>query len=244
MVKKYGYCQRRPIEWFVEKAKSVHGDKYDYSNVAYIDNRTHVTITCRKCGNVFKIIPFNHFDGSGCRPCAHANLRKSADDFLKQARQIHGEDYDYSGMKYVDTKTKINIKCNKCGKTFLQSPNLHISQSTGCPNCISSHGEKRIAAILKFLGVQYEKEYTLPGCVGVGGKHLRFDFYIPSTNTCIEYDGRQHYDKNSKFWSERVEEHDRIKNDFCEVHGIKLRRINKTDFKKIESILAEFVHAT
>ena len=238
-----GYCQRRSADWFINKAKSIHGDNYDYSKVVYVDNRTRVIVTCNRCGNTLKIIPFNHFDGrGGCRPCANIGLRKSASEFLDKAHEIHGNNYDYSNMKYVDTKTKIAITCNGCHKIFYQTPSLHISQSNGCPNCICSRGEKKIASVLNIIGVKYIKEAKFLGCVGLGKKPLRFDFYIPSTNTCIEYDGKQHYDKTSKFWHVRTEIHDQIKNEFCETNGIILRRIRKEEFEKIELILSKFVY--
>jgi protein-arginine kinase activator protein McsA len=235
-----GYCQKRSVEWFVERATAVHGEKYDYSEVTYVDNRTPVVVICKTCGHKFKIIPFNHFNGIGCKPCFCVSRRKPVEKFLEQAHDIHGNLYDYSSMQYVDTNTKIAIICTRCKKTFYQMPSLHIGQGNGCPHCIS-RGEKKIAAILNVLGIKYEKEARFPDCRGIGGKPLRFDFYIPSLNICIEYDGRQHWDKSSKFWNQWLKKHDKIKNNFCKSKGIKLRRISNADFEKIKPILLSLI---
>ena len=49
-------------EQFIEKARSIHGDKYNYSKVNYINNKTKVTITCSEHGD-FEQIPYNHLQG-------------------------------------------------------------------------------------------------------------------------------------------------------------------------------------
>ena len=70
---------------------------------------------------------------------------------------------------------------------------------------------------------------------------MQYDFFIPSKNICIEYDGVQHFkpieyfggDKNFK--SQLIK--DKIKSDFCKNNGIKLVRIPYYEYKNIHKIL-------
>lgn len=60
---------------FIEKAKMVHGDKYDYSLVKYLGSQTKVVIKCIACGNIFNQIPASHLKGCGCANCAETGYR-------------------------------------------------------------------------------------------------------------------------------------------------------------------------
>jgi len=63
------------------------------------------------------------------------NMKKlTTDEFIKKAAHIHGEKYDYSKSKYIDSRTKISITCPDHGD-FLQTPSAHIYGSHGCPSC-------------------------------------------------------------------------------------------------------------
>lgn len=54
---------------FINKAKKIHKNKYDYSLVDYKNNKTNISIICKKCGNVFLQLPQNHLKGCGCPNC-------------------------------------------------------------------------------------------------------------------------------------------------------------------------------
>ena len=53
---------------FIEKAKEMHGDKYDYSKTVYINGSTKVCIICPKHGE-FNIRPNDMLNGQGCKLC-------------------------------------------------------------------------------------------------------------------------------------------------------------------------------
>jgi hypothetical protein len=122
--------KRLTTEQFIEKAKLVHGNKFDYSKVEYINNSTKVKIICSKHGE-FEQIPNSHLLGYGCSKCH--NLNTNTNEFIKKANLVHGEKYDYSKVDYKHSKTNIIIICTKHGE-FEQSPNLHL-KGNGCPNC-------------------------------------------------------------------------------------------------------------
>lgn len=98
---------------FIEKARKVHGDKYDYSKVEYVNTHTPVIIICPEHGE-FAQTPLKHLSGQGCAKCSKAFL--STEDFIKKAKVIHGERYDYSKTKYIDSKTPVIIICPTHGE--------------------------------------------------------------------------------------------------------------------------------
>ena len=121
---------------FILKAKAIHGDKYDYSKVEYVNSKTKVCIICPKHGE-FLQRPDIHLQGKGCYECGQERRAlfhtKSLDQFLQEAKAVHGDKYDYSKVKYVDRQTKVVIVCPKHGE-FTQTPTSHI-RDAGCPKC-------------------------------------------------------------------------------------------------------------
>lgn len=131
--------KRKTKKEFVLNARAVHGEKYVYSKTAYIDSKTKVTITCPEHGD-FSQVPSSHLAGNGCNECGRKKtteaLKKSTEDFIKKARKVHGQKYDYSQVEYTNAHQKIIIICVEHG-TFEQSPSKHINGKSprGCPVC-------------------------------------------------------------------------------------------------------------
>lgn len=121
---------------FVEKARKVHGDMYDYSLVVYKNNKTKVDIICPEHG-IFKQIPNSHLNGSGCPECGKINnsnrRRLSSDEFFNRSRKAHGDRYDYSNSIYIDVRSKVDIICPEHG-LFSQVAGHHMN-GRGCPKC-------------------------------------------------------------------------------------------------------------
>ena len=121
-------------EAFIEKARKIHGNKYDYSKVFYINSKTSVIIICPIHGE-FLQRPNNHLLGQGCPKCkAEKSARRSTrEDFIEKARKIHGDKYDYSKVVYINNSTPVIIICPEHGE-FLQTPQAHLS-GHGCAKC-------------------------------------------------------------------------------------------------------------
>jgi predicted RNA-binding Zn-ribbon protein involved in translation (DUF1610 family) len=115
---------------FIKKAKQIHGKKYDYSLVNYINNRIKIKIICPVHGE-FEQIPRDHLSKKGCIKCG-LNF-KSKDDFVNKAIEIHKDKYDYSKVDYKTSKIKVKLICKKHGE-FEQRPNDHL-KGYGCPKC-------------------------------------------------------------------------------------------------------------
>ena len=120
-------------EEFVQKAREVHGDKYDYSKVEYKNNKEKVCIICKEDGHgeYFKE-PSKHLGGQGCPKCS-GKAKLTTEEFIEKVRRIHSDKYDYSKVEYKNNKEKICIICPEHGE-FYQTPNSHL-QGRGCPKC-------------------------------------------------------------------------------------------------------------
>ena len=139
--KKAGIMEASTKEIFIEQAIKIHGNKYDYSEVIYINNRTPVKIYCNTHKIFFWQTPDVHLRGSGCPECAKESrimsnrLYKSDKEFELAAISVHGNKYNYKESVYINSETKVKIFCNTCEKFFYQTPYLHINCGCGCPEC-------------------------------------------------------------------------------------------------------------
>lgn len=120
-------------EEFIAKAKSIHGDRYDYSKTVY-HYRIPVTIICRVHGE-FQ----SRYDGhigskmSGCRKCYNDSLGSNKDEFIKKAKKIHGDTYSYENFDYKSAVIKSSVTCREHGD-FKITPAGHLIGG-GCPKC-------------------------------------------------------------------------------------------------------------
>jgi len=126
---------RRSLEEFISKCISVHGLKYDYSLVDYVNSNTRIKIICKVHGE-FEQFPFIHMKGAKCPKCANEDKKLSTVDFIEKANKIHAFKYTYDNTLYVSSKEDVLIRCNIHGD-FLQTPNTHLD-GHGCPKCKST----------------------------------------------------------------------------------------------------------
>lgn len=176
---------------FKQKAKKIHGERYDYSLVECKKNTDFVDIICPKHGT-FRQIVHSHLEGCGCPKCGKEVCLKGTEKFIKEAREVHGNKYNYSLVNYTGQRVKVKIQCPIHG-LFLQTPFSHIVTRSGCPRCRESYGERRVAMFLEKHGIKYIKEFKLEGSL------FRYDFYLPDFDTLIEFHGIQHYRPVERF---------------------------------------------
>jgi|DEB0MinimDraft_6_1074348.scaffolds.fasta_scaffold32190_2 hypothetical protein len=133
---------------FIERARRVHGDRYDYSRVEYKKAIIKVDIVCKEHG-VFRQLPQDHLRGRGCRACGskrRAIIKTyTTGSFIEKASLIHRGKYNYSEVDYKKSNIKISILCDVHG-LFLQMPAHHL-QGQGCPKCggISTASKRRLS---------------------------------------------------------------------------------------------------
>ncbi|MDR1149450.1 MAG: DUF723 domain-containing protein [Spirochaetaceae bacterium] len=139
---------RKPVnrERFLREAKEKHGNAYDYSKVGEITGySSKVTIICPRHGE-FTQRAYSHILGRTCPKCAHeriqAMLTMPFSEFLKRARKIHGDKYQYDEATYHNSDTKMAITCPVHG-VFMKCPGNHIGkQRQGCPRCAGKNNDK------------------------------------------------------------------------------------------------------
>lgn len=121
-------------EYFIERAKKVHGNKYDYSKVEYKMADEKVCIICPEHGEFWQA-PVMHLRGQQCPKCAYKYRKRNGnkEKFLEKARKVHGDKYSYEEMNFKTSNDKIKIICPKHGE-FWQVPSKHL-QGRGCPKC-------------------------------------------------------------------------------------------------------------
>ena len=231
---------RSTKEEFIKKANEVHGGKYEYSKVEYVNNATKVCIICPKHGN-FEQTPNSHLRGCGCPNCSFENTgdrcRSSLVEFIKKARKLHGDKYNYSNVEYVNSRIKVCIICSEHGE-FWQSPSDH-TKCRGCPKCNLSHLERSVMNYLDDVGITYDYQKRFKW---LGNQSL--DFYLPDYNIGIECQGEQHFFPVEHFGGDKrfknTLERDKWKKKLCEENGVKLLYFGNTP--NHDTFLGEVVH--
>lgn len=122
--------QASNVNSFIDEANKIHNYKYDYSKVNYVNNRTKVIIVCPTHGE-FLVTPNSHLSRhSGCPKCGREEVgnkkRKTLEEFIKEAREVHGYKYDYSKVIYKNTHSKIKIICKKHGEFLNKIAKDHL----------------------------------------------------------------------------------------------------------------------
>ena len=228
--------QRKDKNIFIDQANIVHNKKYGYSKINYQGSFEKIVITCPIHGD-FEMSPSKHLGGKGCPKCGAERAIKAKDlnTFIRDAKIVHGDKYNYDKVNYKNSQDKVTITCPTHGD-FEQRPTNHINSRRGCPICAESKGENLINQILKRERIKFEREKRFLDCTNISEtgrcSTLPFDFYIPELNTCIEYDGQQHFEPVIRFGGdetfEKQKKRDKIKNRYCKKNGIKLIRIPYT----------------
>lgn len=118
-------------EEFIEKARKVHGDKYDYSKVELTKVKDKVTIICPEHGEFIQEAN-SHLQGRGCPICAGKKF--SLKNFINRANKIWNNKYDYSKVIYSGTNNKVTIICPEHGE-FYQTISNHLKGQCGCKQC-------------------------------------------------------------------------------------------------------------
>lgn len=131
---------------FLEEVYKIYGDKNDYSNTVIGDSRGKIDVDCKEHGH-FSVYMTNHFQGQGCPKCSAINYSlirtKPTEDFIKEAKKIHGDSCDYTDTVYKGCREKVTIKCNVHNEIFKTLPSNHLRGSS-CRKCLSDRIRKAL----------------------------------------------------------------------------------------------------
>lgn len=218
----------------------------------YVNDGTKTLFKCKTCGNQWLATPNKIKSGTGCPKCAISHVHelnlKSEEEFKKQVKEA-GLEIEICSP-YMGANMKIKYKCLICGEISESTPYRILSGKSCCHFCKSSIGERKIYSFLLKHNIAFEKEKKFSECKR--NRPLPFDFYLPNSNTCIEFQGEQHFkivDFSYALSSEslanardaffRIQESDKIKREFCKKNGIRLIILNYKQKNKISDILSK-----
>lgn len=233
--------RRGDLGRFIKRATLRHGTFYDYSKIELFTGWTNeIVIGCPLHGDfVVKRAKSHLVRGKSARTCPQcaSHHEKTRDrrrhNFISKAEELHGQRYDYTAVMWKNYKTPVEITCWQHG-TFMQSPSNHVTVS-GCPICSAaslprkrSRGELEITAWLLREQIPFQKEKSFSDLKNPStGYRLRYDFFIPSWNCLLEYDGLFHFQQT--VWNDLTEtrKRDHLKNDYAWRNGFVLVRLRK-----------------
>lgn len=228
---------RYTVERFIELAKKVHGDKYDYSQVEYKDSQTKVAIICHEkdiLGNehgIFWQKPNSHLHGHKCPRCN--GRRKTTEQWIAEAKAVYPDGkYSFEKTNYTHARDKVIVTCNEHGD-FLTLPRDFL-RGHGCPKCQMPKLEALLEKTLQENGINYEGQKKAVWLQG-----MSLDFFIPNKNIAIECQGIQHY-KDKEFFNKRECLKERVARDIrkrqlCKENGIELIYFTDPKLKKYET---------
>jgi len=224
-------------EQAIKDFQKVHGDRYDYSKLEYIDTRTKVLIICPEHGEFWQKA-YSHKEGRGCPECS-GGTQLTTQQVIEDFQKVHGDRYDYCKVEYVNAKTKVLIICPEHGE-FWQRPSSHKG-GYGCLKC----GKNQIAEPLfrecleTFISRfgKFEFPNTRPDWLRSPetNRRLELDCYNEELGLAFELQGTQHY-KPIKGWGgekefARIIRRDVHKRTECTKHGVELFRIDNRPVK-------------
>ncbi len=157
-----GDALRMSKEEFIEKAKQTHGNEYDYSKVNYIGSREKVEIICKIHGSFWQQGAAHIHLKEGCPDCGCEKISKTKtktlEEFIHDAKNTHGDKYDYSKSIYYGSHYHVEIVCKIHG-SFWQSPSNHTNNETGCPDCAVLKITKTQEEFLREACANHEDKY-------------------------------------------------------------------------------------
>jgi hypothetical protein len=224
---------------FLEKARDTHGYKYKYLNLSdKITLRDKINIEYD--GEFYEQTVSKHLMGR----CPEKSIaKKTTTDFIKESKLIWGDKYDYSITEYTGALNTIKIIYDgvvyeQRAKSHIEgmSPEFRKTDESRLKDIIrdgNELGKNEIESFLKKYKLDYTRRYQV--------SEIEFDFYLTSNRTCIEFDGRHHFEPIDEFGGletlNKIREIDRIKENYCEDKYINLIRIKYDQFDDIYQIL-------
>lgn len=212
-------------EEFIEQANKVHNNKYDYSKIEYINERTPITIVCPIHGE-FQQKPYAHLQGKGCFECK-GSKRKTNKEFITEANLVHNFKYDYSLCNYENAHKKVLLICPEHGQFYIK-PNFHLLGGR-CPKCAAKENKFEVS-VFDFIKEIYDGEiircdrktlydHTTKKCKEI-------DIFLPELNLGIECNG--------EYWHELHEQrkpgYHKNKQKLFQLYDIQLHNINFSDW--------------
>ena len=186
----------------------------------YQNAKTPLRCKCKICNEEWMARPTNLLTNkTGCPLCGYKSNSekqlKSHKTFTKELAQTNNNIIPLE--KYKGNHRKILCKCNICDNEWQAIPS-NLLKGEGCPRCRASHGEVDVSNWLENNNIKYETQKRFHNLVGIKGRTLPYDFYVPDYNCLIEYQGNFH-DHTDRIQSDEDFEqrkiHDKLKKEYA-----------------------------
>jgi len=235
----------RTEEQFLSEMKEKHPNIIPLTEFTKVNDK--MKFRCNVCNYEWQTAPNVLLNKKkyGCPKC-NGYAPVTEQEMIDRLKECNPTIKYASGYKGITSHA--NFECLSCGHKWHTPPNS-VLHGRGCPNCNISHGALKVKTILDNMNIEYKTEYRFDDCKDV--RSLPFDFYIPSKNICIEYDGEQHFmpvrfskNETKKQMLEKFElqqRRDKIKDTYCKDNNIILIRIPYTEFNNIGKILNKYI---
>lgn len=238
-----GVGSRKSHDEFIKQVSDVLPDVEIQSE--YVTSKSRIQCECRKCGHRWEAYAYNLYSGYGCRKCGReatsASQRLDINDVVRRIADID-DSIEVIG-EYKSNRDNLLCKCTRCGNTW-NGMALNLFKGEGCPYCSMPRGEKRIAKWLNKNGVEYKCCKKFDDLRNEYGNKLSYDFFIPSQNLLIEYQGIQHEHPVNQFGGEAQfvvqQKHDKQKAEYAIQNGYNILIIWYYDYKNIDNLLNEY----
>jgi len=212
----------------------------------YSGARKNIKCKCKICNYKWNALPTNLLKGKGCPNCKAMKTKerctKSHEDFIHEMKDINSDIKIIS--KYLHSHSKVKCQCLKCNNIW-ESQASSLLCGVGCPQCNISKGENSIINYLESRNIIYERQKKFNKLIGIGKRHLSYDFYLPCANLLIEYNGRQHYEAIDVFGGEKYfeiqQEHDKRKREYANNNKFILLEIPHWKYDDITNILDTYL---
>lgn len=237
------YCSHRGLNKHT-LLEIINDNKLDYIDVLSPEIngiKDHVRCRCNLHSAEYETLVESVIAGRGCDKCK-IEKQKNYLTFEEAQEKLRQNKRDVELLMYTQCSAPIRVRCVKCGEEW----ETKIAEPSRCPNCDNKFkGESIVYQLLKDKHIPFIHQYKFEDCVDE--KELVFDFYIPSLNTCIEYNGKQHYRPIKYFGGEErylVQlRHDEIKRQYCKDNHIRLIEIKYTynTYDKVQEFLKDVI---
>jgi hypothetical protein len=228
------YCSGRELpEWYVMKMANEINPYIEFLE-PYKNLTTRMKCFCKKHNHPVNRTIQEVLKGEGCYYCGLEKLSQQNSLSIEEyQKRVSNKNPNILVIEYNGMVKNAKFQCKLCGNEW-ESCAVSVNK---CPNCERYYsGEKQISELLDSWGITYISQYRFDDCKDQ--RSLPFDFFLPNDNTCIEFDGEQHF-KQKYGWTdiEQIKKHDNIKNEYCKTKSINLIRIPYWEQEDIKYVL-------
>ena len=180
-------AKTKDTSYFVDKAKEIHGNIYDYSNTIYTVARNKLSILCNCCGNIFEQVASTHLSGAGCPKCSHDRgmdkQRHSTKTFIDASKVIHGNLYSFEKTSYgKNNMDKVVVTCTICNTDALVIPSNFLLGAKPSCSCDKHYGfQESKPGILYYLSINNGEAYK----IGITNKSVKDRYTNSDLNKII-----------------------------------------------------------